>query len=92
MCGKLSETRKPSEPPEIDPGIVFSMETRGIVNGKQVVLEDAVPDLDGQRVRVQLDALDDEKALSPAEQLDAWRDWVESGPQGPIEDDSDGWP
>ena len=68
------------------------METRGIVNGKQVVLEDAGPGLDGKRVRVRLDVLDDERILSPTDQIDAWRDWVESGPHGPIEDDRDDWP
>jgi hypothetical protein len=68
------------------------METRGIVHGRQVVLEDPVPSLDGKRVRVRLDVLDEERVLSPAEQIEAWREWVESGPQGPLEDDNDGWP
>ena len=68
------------------------METRGIVHGKQVVLENPVPSMDGKRVRVRLDVLDEERMLSPAEQIEAWRQWVESGPQGPIEDEMDGWP
>jgi predicted thioesterase len=68
------------------------METRGIVHGKQVELEDVVPGLDGKRVRVRLELLEAEKVLSPAEQTQAWRRWIESGPQGPIEDDADGWP
>ena len=68
------------------------METRGIVHGRQVVLEDPVPSLDGKRVRVRLEALDEERVLSPAEQIQAWREWVESRPQGTLEDDSDGWP
>jgi len=68
------------------------METRGIVHGKQVVLENPVPSMDGKRVRVRLDVLDEERMLSPAEQIEAWRQWVESGPQGPIEDEMDAWP
>ena len=69
-----------------------AMETVGIVHGKQVLLEDFVPSLDGKRVRVQLIPLDEERVLSSAEQITAWREWVESGPQGPIDDDNDGWP
>jgi len=68
------------------------METRGTVHGMQVVLEDPVPSLEGKRVRVRLDVLDEERVLSPAEQMEAWRGWVDSGPQGPLEDESDGWP
>jgi hypothetical protein len=68
------------------------METRGIVHGKQVELEDPVPSLDGKRVRVRLDVLQDEEVLSPPEQAEVWRAWIDSGPQGPIEDDADGWP
>lgn len=70
----------------------MSMETRGIVHGKQVELDDVVTGLEGKRVRVRLEVLEAEKALSPTEQVRAWRRWVESGPQGPIEDDADGWP
>jgi hypothetical protein len=68
------------------------METRGTVHGRQVVLEEPVPALDGKRVRVRLDVLGEERRLSPTEQAEVWREWVESGPQGPIENDSDGWP
>lgn len=68
------------------------METQGIVHGKHVELDDAVPGLEGKRVRVRLEVLEAEKSLSPAEQVQAWRRWAESGPQGPIEDDADGWP
>jgi hypothetical protein len=42
--------------------------------------------MDGKRVRVLLEPLDDEKRLTAEEQRDAWREWVEHGPQGPIED------
>jgi len=68
------------------------MEILGIVHGKQIELEAPVPDLDGKRVRVRLDLLENEKPLAPAEQAEVWRQWVEEGPQGPLEDDADGWP
>ncbi len=67
------------------------METRGIVQGRRVELENPVPGLDGKRVRVRLDLLKEHRKLSSAEQAEVWREWVESGPQGPIEDDSNGW-
>lgn len=68
------------------------METRGTVHGQRVELEAPAPDFEGKRVRVRLDVLEDERELSSAEQAGLWQHWVESGPQGPIEDDSDGWP
>jgi len=68
------------------------METHGTVHGRRVELESSVPSLDGKRVRVRLDPLEDERMLSSVEQAEIWHEWVESGPQGPIEDDSDGWP
>lgn len=68
------------------------MEVRGTVQGQRVELETPVPSLDGKRVRVHLDLLEDHRTLSSTEQAEIWREWVESGPQGPIEDDSDDWP
>jgi len=68
------------------------METLGTVHGRQVDLEDAVPSMDGKRVRVRLEIVDEERELSPAEQTEAWHEWVASGPQGPIIDDADEWP
>ena len=68
------------------------METRGVVHGRQVELEGPVPNLEGRRVRVRLELLEGEHTLSAAEQAQLWREWVESGPQGPIEADDDGWP
>jgi predicted thioesterase len=68
------------------------MEIRGIVHGNRIELETQVPALEGKRVRVRLDVLDNDKLLSPAEQSEVWRQWVEAGPQGPLEDDADGWP
>lgn len=54
----------------------------GIVHGKVIELDEAVPGLEGRRVRVVV------QAEEPAS-LDAWDAWVKSGPQGPIEDDDD---
>lgn len=67
----------------------MTAETRGLLRGTTIELEDPVPEMDGKRVRVVLEPLDDEKRLTAEEQRDAWREWVERGPQGPIEDDED---
>ena len=71
---------------------VVDMETHGVVHGRQVELEESVPSLEGKRVRVRLEVLEDEKSLSHSDQIEIWRKWAESGPQGPIEDDGEGWP
>ncbi len=63
--------------------------TTGLLRGKTIELEDSVPEMDGKRVRVLLEPLDEEKRLSREEQRDMWREWVEHGPQGPIEDGED---
>ena len=68
------------------------MEMHGVVHGQRVELEDRVPGLEGRRVRVRLEVVDEERKLSSAEQSELWQQWVESGPQGPIEEDEDGWP
>jgi len=59
----------------------------GRVHGNTVVLDQPVPPLDGKRVRVGLEAVE-ELALTGADS-EMWRQWVESGPQGPIDDDDD---
>ncbi len=46
--------------------------------------------LEGARVRIALEPLDDaDLELSAAEQKRLWKHWVESGPQGPIEDEGE---
>ena len=45
--------------------------------------------MDGKRVRVLLEPIDDEKRLTADEQRDVWHEWIERGPQGPIEDGED---
>ena len=63
--------------------------TTGLLRGTTIELEDPVPEMEGKRVRVLLEPLDDEQRLAAEEQRDAWRQWVEHGPQGPIEDGED---
>ncbi|NJL28642.1 MAG: hypothetical protein HC897_12510 [Thermoanaerobaculia bacterium] len=60
----------------------------GWIHGKIVELDDQVPKLEGRRVRLVLEPVEDsELNVMPSEQRRLWRQWVESGPQGPIEDD-----
>jgi hypothetical protein len=63
--------------------------TTGLLRGKTLELEEPVPEMEGKRVRVVLEALDDDVPLSLEEQREIWRQWVEHGPQGPIENDED---
>jgi hypothetical protein len=60
----------------------------GFVHGTTIELESAVPEMDGKRVRVVLEALD-EARVSEAQQRALWQAWIERGPQGPIEDGPD---
>jgi hypothetical protein len=57
----------------------------GLVRGKTIELESAVPEMDGQRVRVVLEPVE-EPRLSNEQQRGLWQAWIEPGPQGPIED------
>jgi hypothetical protein len=60
----------------------------GTLRGKTIELESTVPELEGKRVRVMLEAVD-EAPLRPEEQQALWRAWIEHGPQGPIDDGPD---
>lgn len=60
----------------------------GTVHGKTIELESTVPELDGKRVRVVLEAVD-EQHLTPEQQGELWKSWVARGPQGPIDDGAD---
>jgi hypothetical protein len=60
--------------------------TKGMLRGRTVTLDEPVPGLDGRRVHVILEPADDEVELRPDEQAAAWREWVEHGPQGPIDE------
>ena len=64
----------------------------GIVHGSTVALDEPVPPLEGQRVRVTLEPLpSDELELSAEEQSRMLREWAERGAQGPLDAD-DAWP
>lgn len=64
---------------------------KGTVHGRTVELDQRVDRLDGQRVLVVLEPID-EPALAAADATDAWRTWAEKGPDGPIEDDDPSFP
>jgi hypothetical protein len=60
----------------------------GLVRGRTIELESAVPEMEGQRVRVVLEPVE-EPRLSSEQQRELWQAWIEHSPQGPIEDDTD---
>jgi len=60
----------------------------GVLRGATIELESAVPEMDGQRVRVVLEPVE-EQGLSAQQQREFWRVWVQRGPEGPIEDGID---
>jgi hypothetical protein len=59
--------------------------TTGTVHAKTIELESTVPELDGKRVRVVLEAVDEQR-LTTDQQVELWKTWVVRGPQGPIDD------
>jgi hypothetical protein len=56
---------------------------KGLLHGNTITLEETVPPLEGQRVHVLIEPVE-ETALSAQEQAELWRQWAERGPQGPI--------
>jgi len=60
----------------------------GLVHGTTIELDSAVPEMEGKRVRVVLEVVD-EPPLSAQQQRELWQTWAEQGPQGPIEDGPD---
>jgi hypothetical protein len=64
----------------------------GVVHGNTVVLDQALPPLEGHRVRVVLEDIDQmERVLSDQEQRALWAEWEHRGEQGPISG-ADSWP
>ena len=61
----------------------------GIVHGKTITLDAPVPPLEGRRVRLTIELVEDEVKLSDEQQRAAWAAWVERGPLGPIDDDGE---
>ena len=59
----------------------------GTVHGKVIDLDDALPALDGKRVRVHVESEVDheEPKLSSDDQKRLWAEWARLGPQGPLE-------
>jgi hypothetical protein len=44
-----------------------------------------VPPLEGQRVHVLSEPIEEKLGLSAREQKELWQEWSERGPQGPID-------
>ena len=60
---------------------------KGLLHGNTITLEAEIPPLEGQRVLVLVEPLEEQLTLTAEQQAALWREWVERGPQGPIEDD-----
>jgi len=69
------------------PGTLSDMTTSktGLVHGTTIELDSDMPELEGKRVRVMLEVVD-ESRLSAEQERELWQTWIASGPQGPIED------
>lgn len=62
----------------------------GLLHGNTITLDSAVPPLEGRRVRVTVEPLDEaDVALSRERQQELWQEWVARGPHGPIEDEEE---
>jgi hypothetical protein len=58
----------------------------GWLHGNTIILETEAPPLEGKRVRVKIEPAEDSEAvLSPEEQARLWQEWMDRGPQGPVE-------
>ena len=64
---------------------IMATSKTGLVHGTTIELESAVPEQEGKRVLVVLEAVD-ELRISTEQQRELWQAWAERGPQGPIED------
>jgi hypothetical protein len=62
----------------------------GTLHGQTITLDQEVPPLEGRRVRVLIEPLEERDiVLSPEAQAELWKVWAENGPQGPIEDEGE---
>lgn len=62
----------------------------GTLHGQTIELDHAVPPLEGRRVRVLIESLEErDLVLSSDAQEELWQTWMEKGPQGPIEDEGE---
>jgi len=58
-----------------------------VVRGSSIVLDAPLPALDGRRVRVVVEPVDEDSVeLTNREQETLWKEWAVSGPSGPIEE------
>jgi hypothetical protein len=64
----------------------MSAAATGRIHGKVIELDAPVPDLEGQRVRIVVEPVE-EPAADAVELRRAWDAWVANGPDGPISDD-----
>lgn len=60
----------------------------GRVHGTFIELDAPVPDLEGQRVRVVVEAVN-EPIIDANVLRDAWDSWLTKGPDGPLTDDGE---
>jgi hypothetical protein len=61
----------------------------GVLHGATITLDAPVPPLDGQRVRIVIEAEIEDRELSAEENAGLLREWAKRGPQGPLADDED---
>ena len=65
----------------------------GTIHGNVITLDQPLVALDGKRVRVVIVPIEDaDLALDSNAQTRLWKDWIQRGPKGPIEDDDAGFP
>jgi hypothetical protein len=65
----------------------MTAQLQGLVQGNTVVLDEAVPALEGRRVRVVLEPVEAAPPTTTREQrAEAWRAWIATSPQGPIKE------
>ena len=68
------------------------MQGTGTVHGDTISLDTPLEPLEGRRVRVRVEPIEDADLVISAEQNAVlWKEWAERGPQGPIDGD-DEWP
>lgn len=66
------------------------MELTGRLHGVTITLDAPVPPLEGKRVRVVVEPVEDADAnLTDDQQIELFKKWVEEGPQGPIADEGE---
>ena len=59
----------------------------GLLHGNTITLDSSVPPLEGKRVHVLIEPLDEDMTLWAEENAALWQEWAERGPQGPISDE-----